>query len=87
MGRPLPHMKPLTEEEKKNELIRIADQKRKAITEGVIFNLIHASGGEVDSDKVVDYAIAVGDTYVAKVYGVTFTKVEQNENEKEVAEK
>ena len=76
-------MKPLTEEEKKNELIRVADQKRKAITEGVIFNLIHASGGEIDSDKVVDYAIAVGDTYVAKVYGVTFTKVAPEQEKKE----
>lgn len=82
MGR-VPAMKPLTEEEKKAELIRVADQKRKAITEGVIFNLIHASGGEIDSDKVVDYAIAVGDTYVAKVYGVTFTKVAPEQEKKE----
>ena len=76
-------MKPLSEEEKKNELIRIADQKRKAITEGTIFNLIHSCGNKLNPEDLVDYAIAVGDTYVAKVYGVTFTKVPQEQEKKE----
>lgn len=82
MGR-VPAMKPLTEEEKKNELIRVADQKRKAITEGTIFNLIHSCGDKLNPEHLVDYAIAVGDTYVAKVYGVTFTKVAQEQEKKE----
>ena len=64
--------KPLTPEEQKRLLIQQAEQKLGAISEGVIFNLVHA-GSDKSPEEVVDYAFKVAEAFILKRYGVTFT--------------
>ena len=64
--------KPMTEEEKRDLLIRQAQQKLGAIAEGVIFNAAHSSQ-KLTPAELVDFAFQVAEAYVAKLYGVTFT--------------
>lgn len=64
--------KPMTEEEKRDLLIRQAQQKLGAIAEGVIFNAAQSAQQQAPAD-LVDYAFKVAEAYVAKLYGVTFT--------------
>lgn len=80
--------KPLTEAEKRDLLIRNAEQKFGAIAEGVIMNLCHngeilqpafAEDGArkvepVPAADVVNYAFAIAEEYIKQRYGVTFTK-------------
>ena len=83
-GRPAP-IKPenLTEEQKRDLLIKQAQQKLYAVTEGVIFNLVQSpnlvkvfgpSGTNQlrTPEEVVDYASGIAEAYVKKAYGVEF---------------
>ena len=86
--RPGAPMKPLTEEQKKAELIRVSQQKLSAMTEGAIFNLLHnpAFFDEKMSNspaETVAYARAIAEEYVKVTYGVTFHKVEEKTDKAE----
>jgi len=83
----------LTEEQKRDLLIKQAQQKLYAVTEGVIFNMAQnyglvtykVPGGTptiMKPQELVDYASAVAEAYVKKAYGVTFhAKEEPDPNE------
>ena len=66
----------LTEEQKRDLLIKQAQQKLFAVTEGVIFNVCQ----NIPVDKItsanaqvlVEFASNVAEAYVKKAYGVTF---------------
>lgn len=74
----------LTEEQKRDLLIKQAQQKLFAVTEGVIFNLVQSPnllvkfGSNNDArelmtpQEVVDYASDIAEAYVKRAYGVTF---------------
>lgn len=77
----------LTEEQKRDLLIKQAQQKLYAVTEGVIFNLAQSpilgtktADGKYDfypPEGVVEYASAIAEAYVKKAYGVTFHAKEE----------
>ena len=67
----------LTEEQKRDLLIKQAQQKLFAITEGVIFNLCQNINPQEDltpatAETVVAFASTVAEAYVKKAYGVEF---------------
>lgn len=70
--------KPLTEQERRDILIHQAEQKLGAITEGVIFNLVHADSNK-SPEEVVDYAFKVAEVFILKRYGVSFTQHKKEE--------
>ena len=67
----------LTEEQKRDLLIKQAQQKLFAVTEGVIFNLCQSFPwaeleNHTTAKAMVDFASNVAEAYVKKAYGVTF---------------
>lgn len=67
----------LTEEQKRDLLIKQAQQKLFAVTEGVIFNVCQNINPQEDltpatAETVVAFASNVAEAYVKKAYGVTF---------------
>lgn len=76
--------KPLTADERRDLLIQHAQQKLGSIAEGVIFNVCRETVKDrsITAEGVVNYAFAVAEAYVQKLYGVTF-KPKPAEEEKE----
>ena len=62
--------RPLTEEEKKSQIMRAFMQKRASLAEGILFNLCHAMDYTNKEGKLmVDMAIEMADHLMEKLYG------------------
>ena len=60
---------PLTEEQKKEQIIRFLSQQRGAITQGVLFNLMqNPSALNREPADLAEFAVAVADATVARLY-------------------
>ena len=60
--------RPLTEEEKKSQIMRAFMQKRASLAEGILFNLCHRVRVITDND-LVDRAVEMADRMMEKLYG------------------
>ena len=60
--------RPLTEEEKKSQIMRAFMQKRASLAEGILFNLCHRVRFITDND-LVDRAVEMADRLMEKLYG------------------
>lgn len=66
--------KPLTEEEKKSQIMRALMQKRASLAEGILFNLCHAKDinnntTNYECKLMVDVANEMADRLMEKLYG------------------
>lgn len=62
--------RPLTEEEKKSQIMRAFMQKRASLAEGILFNLCQAMDYTNKEGKLmVDMAIEMADHLMEKLYG------------------
>ena len=66
--------RPLTEEEKKSQIMRALMQKRAALVEGILFNLCQAKDINNNTTNyecvlMVDVAIEMADHLMEKLYG------------------
>ena len=66
--------RPLTEEEKKSQIMRAFMQKRAALVEGILFNLCQAKDinnntTNYECKLMVDVAIEMADHLMEKLYG------------------
>lgn len=82
--------RPLTEEEKKSQIMRAFMQKKASLAEGVLFNLIQACGRDLCYDlennqtkdkptKIVKMANDMADEFMRVVYGQEITYKETSE--------
>lgn len=82
--------RPLTEEEKKSQIMRAFMQKKASLAEGVLFNLIQACGSDLCYDlennqtkdnptKIVKMANDMADEFMRVVYGQEITYKETSE--------
>ncbi|MCQ2219836.1 MAG: hypothetical protein MJZ12_00500 [Prevotella sp.] len=82
--------RPLTEEEKKSQIMRAFMQKKASLAEGIIFNLIQACGRDLCYDlennqtkdnptKIVKMANDMADEFMRVVYGQEITYKETSE--------
>lgn len=82
--------RPLTEEEKKSQIMRAFMQKKASLAEGILFNLIQANGRDLCYDlennqtkdnptKIVDIANEMADEFMRVVYGQEITYKETSE--------
>lgn len=64
--------RPLTEEEKKSQIMRAFMQKRAALVEGILFNLCHNMGVDATTahaKAMVDLSVEMADHLMEKLYG------------------
>ena len=66
--------RPLTEEEKKSQIMRAFMQKRASLAEGILFNLCQAKNIKYNTTNyecklMVDVAIEMADHLMEKLYG------------------
>lgn len=60
---------PLTEEQKKEQIIRFLSQQRGAITQGVLFNLMqNPSALNREPADLAEFAVAVADATIERLY-------------------
>ena len=60
---------PLTEEQKKEQIIRFLSQQRGAITQGVLFNLMqNPSAFNREPAELAEFAVAVADATIERLY-------------------
>ncbi len=60
---------PLTEEQKKEQIVRFLTQQRGALTQGVLFNLMqNPSAINREPAELAEFAVAVADATVAKLF-------------------
>ena len=82
--------RPLTEEEKKSQIMRAFMQKKASLAEGVLFNLIQACGRDLCYDlennqtkdnptKIVKMANDMADEFMRVIYGQEITYKETSE--------
>ena len=82
--------RPLTEEEKKSQIMRAFMQKKASLAEGVLFNLIQTCGRDLCYDlennqtkdnptKIVKMANDMADEFMRVVYGQEITYKETSE--------
>lgn len=64
-----PAVKPLTEDEKAQQIARFLSQKREQFFQGILFNLLHSVQVVTpDLSQFVDAAIAAADYAIEKLY-------------------
>ena len=64
--------RPLTEEEKKSQIMRAFMQKRASLVEGILFNLCHNMGVDATTahaKPMVDLSVEMADHLMEKLYG------------------
>lgn len=82
--------KPLTEEEKKSQIMRAFMQKKASLAEGILFNIIQANGRnlcyDLDNNQTKDYPTKIvvmandmADEFMRVVYGQEITYKETSE--------
>ena len=71
-------MKPLTEEEKKSQIMRAYMQKRASLAEGVLFNMVQGNV-VADAKGIVKIANDIADEFMRVVYGQEITYKETSE--------
>lgn len=60
---------PLTEEQKKEQIVRFLTQQRGTLTQGVLFNLMqNPSALNREPTDLAEFAVAVADATVARLY-------------------
>jgi len=61
--------KPLTEEEKKEQVARFFAQKRESFAQGILFNLCQNPSAPLSDEKaLVDFSLKAADCLVEKLY-------------------
>lgn len=73
-----PARKPLTEEEKKQDMMMAALQKKASLAEGVLFNMVQGNV-VADAKGIVKIANDIADEFMRVVYGQEITYKETSE--------
>lgn len=71
---------PLSDEEKKQQLIRAAAQKFNSLVEGIVFNAVQGAGADLTreaADQIFDNAKHIAERYLDELMGVKLTKKEE----------
>ena len=75
-------MKPLTPEEKKEQIRRAFLQKRASLAECILFNALHNPNlnichPELDTDEIAKFALSMADSVLKVVYNQELTLTEE----------
>ena len=78
MKRSAAAQRPLTEEEKKSQIMRAFMQKKASLAEGVLFNMVQGNI-VADANGIVKIANDIADEFMRVIYGQEITYKETSE--------
>lgn len=73
---------PLTEEEKKNQILRFLSQKRESYATGVLFNAVNSGLVDKSPEDLAKWAVEVADAMMKELFPVTAEEPNSDEAEK-----
>lgn len=80
LARPAQKLAPLTDEQRKEQLIRAAAQKYNSLVEGIIFNAVQGAGADLNketADTIYENARHIANRYLEDLMGVKLGKKEE----------